>query len=151
MKELEFTNPLAEDVEPVAFTIIGTRSGDKARERFECLVEPPFATIQLLLGRNVDMAAYIRLCLKPHEEERWDRLLADKNFRVNPKIVRDIYFALVEHYADRPTQAPGDSGPGRGSTEELSMADGDSPDSTSEPSPGTSEQPRTSLPQSSGP
>lgn len=134
MKELRFDNtPIfgEEEIEPVAFTITGTRSGGpgmdrvQAHERFMCMLRQPAGAVQLLLQPRIPMHSYIRLCLQPDEENRWDALMVDKDFNVNVEVVRQVFQALVDHYSSRPTEASTDSGPGRDSIEEPSTVDGD--------------------------
>lgn len=131
MKEMRFENPLIDPPEAVAFTLVGVRGGQPAEERFVCLRQPPYAATQMMSMRH-DVASFIRLCLQPDEEKRWDALMVDKTFSIEKQLVRDVYNALVEHYFDVPTQAPSASGSGRESTGDSSTADGGSPDSTSE-------------------
>lgn len=129
--ELEVVNPLVEEGArpPVAFTIIGQRDGAEARERFLCMAEPPWGAIDELMKPRVNIARYIRLVMVEEDEPRWDKLIQDKRFNVQPEAVRSAYYKLVAHYSDRPTPAPGDSGPGRNDSDEPSQDAGDSPDS----------------------
>lgn len=127
--ELEVENPIAEPggKKAVAFTIVGERKGEEARERFLCMAEPPFAAIEELMKDQINIGRYIRLVLVKDDEPRWDRLMQDKSFNVQPEAVRSAYYKLVAHYTDRPTQAPEPSGPGRDDNDALSPVDGDSP------------------------
>lgn len=128
MKEIRVENPVVDAAEEVAFIIPGKRNGAETEERFVCLANPPFATISQL-GQRHNIDAYIRLCLKPNEEKRWDELMIDKTFEVHPQAVRDVYVGLVEHYADRPTQGSTASGSGPDDTGTSSTDAGASPDS----------------------
>lgn len=133
MKEMRFTNTRLQEPNEdgtAEFVIVGERNGIAAEERFTILDTPPLAAVEILVDGG-SVIEYVRLCLEPTEEARFNALLADKSFRVEKQTIRDVYHGLIEHYTDRPTGAPTGSGPGRESTEESSTVDSSSQESIS--------------------
>lgn len=134
MKEIRVKNPLLDDLEEAVIVIEGERNGEETEERFECLGAPPAAAIHEIRKENGSIVEYVRLCLKPGEEQRFDRLLKDKTFNPQIETVRAAYYGLLEHYAERPTNASSASGRGRDETETSSTDAGLEPALTSEQS-----------------
>lgn len=140
MKDLgEFKNPLEVMQEGATFTIIGTRSGGpdadrvEVREVFECLAELPAAAVQMVTTPTYSVSEFVRLCLIPEHEARFDGLMRDKDFIVDTRTVRNVHNALLGHYFARPTSAPGDSGSGRENGQGSSADVSPEPAATSEP------------------
>lgn len=139
MKELRFENPLLdeEEDESLAIVIVGERTQKdghraKSEERFECMPRPPVAAIRELNSERIRIIDYVRYCLVPKDEARFDALLKDKDFAVDISVVRHIFEGLLEHYGGRPTQASSASGSGRSRTGDSSTDGSSSGASTSE-------------------
>lgn len=111
-----FDLPDTDRPDPVAFTI-----GDVD---YDCVPDMPANAVYLLstAGPVAGTVAFIRACILPEFEERFDAQLARKGRRqvVTQPVLADVLTYLVGEYAARPTLPPENLPGGRQATTDAS-------------------------------
>jgi hypothetical protein len=125
------SDPTVLDVEPIEVPIVGY---DKNKNEVETLIsfvgdQPAGAALDIVRAVDEDgningraCLMFVDNCVHPDSRIAWEDLMHRPDIKVANQTIVDLYVALAEAYANRPTSPRSGSRAGRGSTKKTSQA-----------------------------
>lgn len=114
-------DPQELDLDPIEIPVVGyTLRREEAEETFSFRpVQPAGATIDILLSLTESgsvpvpkIMGFLQECLVTSDRDRWNDFLNDPDIMVEQSTLAQLYQALMEVYANRPTLRSSASGGG---------------------------------------